>query len=223
MPVVNVVLRLCGFALALTDLSGCVFGGPSTPLGRAAAGGDLPAMTALLDQGADPNAPGAFGITPLASAARNGQVAAIDLLLTRGADPHRGCGVNGWTPLQHALHKKQRAAAMRLMEASKGPSAELDDALFMAAGYAQFDVVAALLKRGADPRKDFGDGANALSNAVAGAFDIDFNYRGCAEHTETVRALLTVSNLKLVGSSGASARRSAERRGCSEMLDLLKE
>jgi hypothetical protein len=198
-----------------------MFGGPDSPLGRAASRGDLAAMTGLLDHGADPNAAGAYGMTPLASAARNGRIEAIDLLLARGADPHRGCGVNGWTPLLHALHKNQPAAAARLMATCTAPSAELDDALFMAAGYALTDEVGALLKRGADPRKDFGDGANALSNAVAGAFDIDYSYRGCAAHTETVHALLTAPDLTLVGSAGASARKSAERRGCTDMLSLL--
>jgi len=207
--------------LLVCALSGCFLGRPDTPLGRAAGKGDLAAMTTLLDHGADANATGAYGMTPLASAARKGQVAAIDLLLARGADPHRGCGVNGWTPLLHALHKNQQAAAARLMETCTAPSAELDDALFMAAGYAQTDAVAALLKRGADPQKDFGDGANALSNAVAGAFDIDYSYRGCAAHTESVRALTAAPDVKVVGSAGTSARRSAERRGCTEMLTLL--
>jgi len=203
-------------------LASCFVGGSDTPLGRAAAQGDLGAMTALLDQGADPNALGGHGLTPLASAARSGRVDAIELLLGRGADPHRGCGVNGWTPLLHALHKNQIAAALRLMATTTAPSAELNDALFMAAGYAQTAAVTALLKRGADPHKDFGDGANALSNAVAGAFDIDFSFRGCAAHTETVRALLGSGDLRLAGSAGASARRSAERRGCADMLALLK-
>jgi len=215
------ITRLACPLLLVGALSACFLGGPDTPLRRAAGGGDVVAMTALLDHGADPNAPGAHGMTPLASAARNGRVEAIELLLARGADPHRGCGVNRWTPLLHALHKDQEAAAERLMTTSTAPSAELDDALFMAAGYAQADSVTALLKRGADPRKDFGDGANALSNAVSGAFDIDFSYRGCAAHTATVRALLTIPGLELVGSAGASARRAAERRGCAEMLTLL--
>jgi hypothetical protein len=164
-------------------------------------------MTKLLDHGADPNARGAHGLTPLAVASRSGRVEAIELLLARGADPHRGSGVNGWTPLLHALHKGQLAAAERLIATCTAPSAELDDALFMAAGYAQTEAVAALLARGADPRKDFGDGANALSNAVAGAFDIDFSYRGCATHTATVRALLSTPELKLEGKAGASARK----------------
>jgi hypothetical protein len=213
--------RLIAPALLLGALSGCFLGGPDTPLGRAAGGGNLAAMSALLDQGADPNAVGAHGMTPLASAARNGRVEAIELLLARGADPHRGCGVNGWTPLLHALHKDQPAAAKHLIATCTAPSAELDKALFMAAGYAQADAVAALLKRGADPRRDFGDGANALSNAVSGAFDIGFIYRGCATHTATVRALLAVPGLRLQGSTGTAARRAAERRGCAEMLTLL--
>jgi ankyrin repeat protein len=210
-------------AVLFVALSGCFLGGPDTPLGRAAGQGDLAAMTALLDQGADPNAIGAHGMTPLASAARNGKVEAIELLLARGADPHRGCGVNGWTPLLHALHKDQPAAAERLIATCTSPSGELDEALFMAAGYAQTAAVTALLRQGADPRKDFGDGANALSNAASGAFDIDFSYRGCAAHTATVRALLAVPDLKLQGSAGTAARRSAERRGCTEMVALLDQ
>jgi ankyrin repeat protein len=190
-------------------------------LGRAAGKGDLAAISTLLDHGADANAAGAYGLTPLAAAARNGRCEAIELLLARGADPHLGCGVNGWTPLLHALHKNQLAAAADLMATCTAPSQELDDALFMAAGYAQTGAVAALLKVGADPRKDFGDGANALSNAVAGAFDIDYSYSGCAAHTETVRALLQAPGAWLAGSAGASARKSAERRGCMDMLTLL--
>lgn len=214
--------RLLLTASLLAALTGCVLGGADTPLGRASADGDVAAMITLLDRGANPNARGGHGLTPLAWAARGGQVAAIELLLSRGADPHRGCGVNGWTPLLHALHKNQEATALRLTATCSSPSAELDDALFMAAGYAQTTAVAALLKQGADPRKDFGDGANALSNAVAGAFDIDFTFRGCAAHTETVRALVQSGDLRLMGSAGASARHAAERRGCAGMLALLK-
>jgi hypothetical protein len=209
------------FALA-ASLCACAIGAPPTPLGRAAASGDLPAMTALLDGGADPNGTGAHGLTPLAVAARSGRLDAIDLLVARGADPHRGCGVNGWTPLQHALHKNQLVAADRLIALAPSPSAELDDALFMAAGYAETHAVIALLARGANPAKDFGHGANALSNAVAGAFDIDFSYGGCDAHTETVRALLASPASRLTGAAGDAARRSAERHGCAAMLALLR-
>ena len=46
-------------------------------------------------------------LTPLAAAARTGEVAAIKGLLAGGADPAQGSGVNGWTPLVHAVHKHQ--------------------------------------------------------------------------------------------------------------------
>ena len=131
-----ILARLIVLVSLCAGVTGCVHGGPESPLGRASASGDLAAMTSLLDHGADPNAPGAHGLTPLAAAARGGRVDAIELLLSRGADPHRGCGVKGWTPLLHALHKNQSAAAVRLMATCTAPSAELDDALFMAAGYA---------------------------------------------------------------------------------------
>lgn len=209
-------------ALAATlALSGCMFGG-GTPLAAAAAAGDLSAMTALLDKGADPNASGRLGMTPLAAAAREGRLEAIELLLKRGADPHRGCGVNGWTPLLHALHKDQIAAALRLAQTCSAPSPELDEALHMAAGYAQTEAVVALLRAGANPRRVLRDGSSALSNGAAGAFDIDTSYRGCEAHTATVRALLAAApDLKLEGDAGRSARRSVERRGCTELLALL--
>ena len=214
--------RVACSLLFVCALTGCFRTGPGASLVRASRTGNLSTMKSLLDHGADPNATGAFGMTPLASAARNGMIDAIELLLARGADPHRGCGVNGWTPLQHALHKDQLAAAQRLLAVCSPPSPELDDALFMAAGYAQTAAVAALLEHGANPHKDFGDGANALSNAVSGAFDIDFSFRGCAEHTATVRTLVNDSDVKLRGSVGIAARRAAVRRNCTEMLSLLK-
>jgi ankyrin repeat protein len=214
-------LTACSTVLAVA-LTGCVFGVPATPLGSAAARGDLAAMTKLLDAGADPNGAGAFAITPLAVAARSGRVEAIELLLKRGADPHLGSGVNGWTPLLHALHKDQLAAAERLARTCEAPSAELDRALYMAAGYAQTASVEALLARGADPRRSYETGANALAHATAGAFDIDTSYRGCAAHTATVRALLAASpGLTLEGEAGREARRAAERRGCADLLALL--
>ena len=214
--------RRTGTVLLLTLLTGCMLVRPDTPLRRAAATGDLATIKALLDAGADIDAPGAFGITPLASAARGGRVDAIELLLSRGADAHRGSGVNGWTPLLHALHKNQIATAKRLMATCTAPSAELDAALYMASGYAQAEAVEALLARGADPHKEIGGGANALSNAVAGAFDVGDSYRGCPDRTVVVRDLLErAPDLKLSGSAGDAARRAAERRGCTEMLALL--
>lgn len=213
-------LAIGAIALAFT---GCVFRGPDTPLGRAVEAGDLAAMAKLLDSGADPNAPGAYRITPLATAARAGNLPAIELLLARGADPHRRSGFADWPPLMHALHKDQHAAALRLMQTCAGPSQELDDALYMAAGYAQSDLVAALLARGADPRREHGSGSNALTMAVAGTFDLDWKEPGCGAREATVRAILAAApDLRLDGSAGESARHAAERRNCTEVVALVR-
>ena len=216
--------RATALAVPLAILvSSCLTGCRDTPLGRAAAQGSVATVRTLLDAGADPNASSPLGITPLAAAARNDRIDVIDLLIDRGADPHRGSGVNGWTPLLHALHKNRIGAARRLMQTFTAPSAELDEALYMASGYAQTEAAQALLGLGADPRRTHGDGATALSAAVGGVFDIDVGYKGCAAHTETVRALLAAdATLTLVGEAGERARASAKRHECTELLALIE-
>ena len=194
-----------------------------TPLGRAAARGDLATMKTLLDAGADPNTGGRFTISPLALAARAGRLDAVELLLARGADPHKISGIAHWTPLLHALHKSQMPTALRLADTCAAPSRELDEALFMASGYGQTEAVKALLARGADPHSTFDDGETALTFATAGALDVDYAYSGCEEHTATVKALLAAApDLTLAGSAGQHARRAAEQRGCAEMLTLRR-
>lgn len=57
------------------------------PLHAAVAARNLPAITMLLDRGADPNARQQVGYTPLMGAASAGRADMVDLLLARGADP----------------------------------------------------------------------------------------------------------------------------------------
>lgn len=208
------------FALAALQAAGCSRQ-PDSPLTRAAASGDARQVHALLADGADANGPDGTGITPLSFAARGGHTDAVDALLAGGADPHRPAGGNGWAPLLHAIHKGQNVAAMHLLD--RGASEEaLNEALHMASGYANVPMVKALLAHGADPRWDAG-GTTALSNAVGGAWDIDAEWSGCGQHTETVRALIeNAPDLKLPDTFwGRSARRFARRKGCSEMLSLI--
>jgi Ankyrin repeats (3 copies) len=107
----------------------------------------------------------------LHSAARQGDVAAIASLLAAGAPVDEPGGVNGWTPLQHAIHKNQPAAVKALLAAGADANAGSNPAssshaggvtpLMMAAGYGQLEIVEALLAAGADPRASHGS-VNAL-------------------------------------------------------------
>ena len=163
-----------------------------------------------------------MSVSPLAAAARRGDLAEIDRLIAAGADPHAGSGVNEWPPLMHALHKNQKAAALRLMKESHAPSSELDRALAMAAGYAQADLVEALLRQGADPHRVDRNGDSTLALAVRGGFDIDVADAGCDAHAATVGALLAAApDLRLEGERGEAALAAARERGCAGTLALL--
>ena len=108
-------------------------------------------------------------------AARAGDLAAIASLLEGGAAVDQPAGVNGWTPLQHAIHKRQAAAVKALLAAGANanvasrPRSSAHQGgitpLMMAAGYGQLETVQALLDAGADPRASDGK-VNALSAAV---------------------------------------------------------
>ena len=108
---------------------------------------------------------------PLVRAARAGDVATITTLLKAGTAVDARAGVNGWTPLQHAIHKNRTAAAKALLAAGADPNAGSRPPssfhasgvtpLMMAAGYGQFEIVEALLAAGADPRASHGN-VNAL-------------------------------------------------------------
>lgn len=128
---------------------------------------------------------------PLTGAARSGDVASIRTLVAHGADPNAPDGVNDWTPLEHAVHKKQIASVVALLDA--GADANRTDPrgmtpLMMAAGYGYTDIVQTLLHRGADSRLRDRDGATALDYAVTGMSDIDrFTLLQC--QSETVKVL----------------------------------
>lgn len=75
-----------------------------TPLHLAAARGDLPLATSLLDHGAHVDQLNGNRRTPLYEAAKRGQTAVVTLLLTRGANPNAR-GKLGYTPLLTAAEE----------------------------------------------------------------------------------------------------------------------
>src|SRR5687767_5664749 len=88
---------------------------PDTPLTRAAASGDAARVRDLASQGARPDDADGNGLTPLAYAARAGHVAAIEALMDAGASADHLDARHGWTPLMHAIHKRQEQAVRALL------------------------------------------------------------------------------------------------------------
>jgi ankyrin repeat protein len=172
--------------VAFLLLAGCG-AHPTDPMGRAAATGDLSTLERLagdasreaLDSG-------------LMWAARFGQPGAIAYLVRRGADPNARRGVNDWSMLEHAIHRKQPAAVQALLAAGADVNARGSHgrtALMMAAGYGYTEIVRILLARGADARASAVHGETAVDLATHGVFDIDRMTWGSCQ-SETVRALL---------------------------------
>jgi len=116
------------------------------------------------------------GGTPLVRAARAGDTAAIRELVAGGADVNELAGVNGWTPLLHAIHKNQLPSVRALLDAGAAIDATAPDGttpLMMASGYGYTPIVELLLQRGAKTRLTNAKNENALDLAVTGTSDID--------------------------------------------------
>ena len=125
--------------------------------------------------------------TTLALAARAVDGPQIHPLVKNGADPNGPSGINGWTPLLHAIHKHQNTAVAALLDA--GADVNRGDAkgvtpLMMAAGYGYDDTVRLLLSRGADPTIKRSNGDTALDWAISGMNVIDrFTVFDCQDST----------------------------------------
>jgi hypothetical protein len=162
---------------------------------------------------------------PLVSAAREGRTELIPLLVKQGADPNLHAGVNGWTPLQHAIHKNQKGSVIALLDAGADVNVRGGDGstpLVMAAGYGYTGIVTVLLDRGADPRSTLRDGSSALTLAVLGVPDIDrFTVGDC--QLPTVQALLAKApDLRFNGPSGPlRALTIAKIKGCPGLEEAL--
>lgn len=114
--------------------------------------------------------------SPLASAAREGNLVAIRRLDKSGAGLNEPSGVNGWTPLHHAVHKNQPAAVRLLLELGADANARVPHSvtpLMMAAGYGYDAIVRILIEHHADSSlKDF-HGESAMDYARHGVADLD--------------------------------------------------
>ncbi len=144
----------------------------------------------------------------------------IPVLVKQGADPNQRSGVNGWTPLMHAVHKRQKGSVVALLDNGADVNARGDggsDPLLMAAGYGYTDIVNILLDRGADAHAQLQNGDNALTLAILGVSDIDrFTLGDCQD--STVRTLLErAPDLHLKNSPAAAAK----AKGCAGVAKLL--
>jgi hypothetical protein len=202
---------------------------PETPLARAAARDDVAALRAVLANGADPNAFDRHGGTALIASARGGHVAATEALIAGGAQVDlRDRRSTAWTPLMHAVHKRQTATARVLLDHGADPNARIGGgvtALIMSAAYGDTETVRVLLEHGADPRVRASGGITALGNAAGGGglFDITDGPGLGVCHPDTIRLLLARAPDLKVESRGAGRISGwlARGKGCDEARALL--
>ena len=140
------------------------------PLVEAARAGDAAAVRALLDGGADPNAPAVDGATALHWAVHRDDTETVDLLLAARADA-KAANRYGVTPLTLACTNGNARIVTRLLDAGADPNAALpggETALMTAARTGSTAAVGLLLARGADAgATEETRGQNALMWAAA--------------------------------------------------------
>jgi Ankyrin repeats (3 copies)/Domain of unknown function (DUF3471) len=107
--------------------------------------GDAPAVTALLDKGADVNAKFRYGTTALFKAAERGNVAIVKILLARGADVNVKDTFYGATAMTWALDNGNVEVIKELLE--KQPASS-DDVLITGVDRGKPDLVKIALTKG---------------------------------------------------------------------------
>ncbi|MBI5084270.1 MAG: ankyrin repeat domain-containing protein [Acidobacteria bacterium] len=118
----------------------------------AARKGDLPAVKALLEKGANLEAKSRYGQTPLYFAARNGHEEVVKHLLSKGANPKVNDTFYKSSLLAASLDKGSPALVEALLTAGKFNADELTDALESATRGKRPEIAAVLEKAGAKPR-----------------------------------------------------------------------
>jgi ankyrin repeat protein len=107
--------------------------------------GDAPAVTALLDKGADVNAKFRYGATALFKACERGHFEVVKILLARGADVSVKDTFYGATAMTWAIDNKHYDIVRALVE--KDPSG-IDDVLINGVGNGNKEVVDIALAKG---------------------------------------------------------------------------
>ena len=179
----------------------------------AAAGQDVAAMRALLDQGVEVDTPRADGATALLWAAHWDDLAIVELLLAAGADPNAADDY-GVTPLMRASENASPRVVRALLGAGAKPGAAQESgltSLMIAARTGERDVVRALLAHGADVNAVTHEtGVTALMWAVA------------APHPDIVHVLLeTGADVEASSGKGFTPLLFAARNGDIELAQAL--
>jgi ankyrin repeat protein len=125
--------------------------------------GDLPAVTALLDKGADVNAKFRYGSTALFKAAERGHADIVKLLLARGADVKVKDTYYGATAMTWALQNDHIEAVRALLEKD---TESLGEVLLTGAREGKLELVRAAVDKG-------GLKPEALTAALASAMTED--------------------------------------------------
>jgi ankyrin repeat protein len=145
--------------------------GGDTAMMFAARSGDAASAALLLDAGASANDADAWGVTALVMAAHAGFGDVVALLLEKGADPNRAEA--GFSALHEAVMRRDLAMVAALLAHGADPNARLRTwtptrrsskdwnfppefvgatPFWLAARFAEADIMKRLVERGADPR-----------------------------------------------------------------------
>ena len=127
---------------------------PDGPVVDAAMRGDVEAVRALLQQGADASESHGDGMTGLHWAAQRGELEIAELLITAGANVHAGTRIGRYTPLHLASRAGSAPMVDALLEAGSNVHAVTTNTgvtpLHLAAESGSADAIRALVDRGGD-------------------------------------------------------------------------
>ncbi len=149
-------------ALALVAASARAGDGKRDALWAAVRAGDVKAVAAALDAGADVNAKNEIGVSALWIAAGKDKLDVVELLVRRGADVNARDGIWYQTPLSGAVGGKHVAAVELLIKAG---AKDVDAALFTAASQGNEALAKVILDHGKVSR----DALDAALEAAATA------------------------------------------------------